>query len=224
MHEALFTLAAGAMLAATVPARASSAAADAAVERASAAACVRASGLRDATVGPATRFSDRFGMDVRTVSGTWPQAHMKGAKASMLCLYDRRARRAETQEVAAARPEPAAGSGTFRGAWWQVAELDGRRPAGRRPITMMLGTDGKVGGNSGCNGYSANYRLTGASLKVFPPMIGTRMSCGAAADAQERIYREILERAVQATRGPAGSLIVTADDGRAIRFVPAPRT
>jgi heat shock protein HslJ len=206
------------------PAWASSPAADAAAERASARACVQASGLKGASVGPVMRFSDAFLMDARTVTGTWPQPHMKGRQATMLCLYNRRTRRAETQELTTAEaPTPPAGVAGVKDVWWQVSELDGRKPVGRKPITMMLGSDGKVGGNSGCNGYSANYMLTGLALKVYPPMIGTRMACAPAVMAQENRYRAILERAQQINRGPAGSLIVTADDGRAIRFVPAPK-
>jgi heat shock protein HslJ len=197
-------------------------------DQASAAACRAASGLREATVGPATRFSDAFLMDVRTVTGTWPQRHMKGAKAAMLCLYNRRTRRAETQEVATAAPPPPAAApevdmSAFRDVWWQVAEIDGRKPLGPRLLTLMLGSDGKIGGNSGCNGYSANYQLTGTAMKVFPPMIGTRMACPPRIMDQETAYRALLERAAQATAGPAGSLIVTAADGRALRFTPVPK-
>lgn len=64
------------------------------------AACIAASGLRGATVGPAVRFSDDFLMDVRTVTGIYPQPNMKGAKGIMLCLYNRQTQRAETQEMA----------------------------------------------------------------------------------------------------------------------------
>lgn len=80
-------------------ARASTPAAYAALDRATARACRSVSGLREArvTAGP-VRFSDRLGMDARLVTGVHPQPHMKGARATLLCLYDRRAKRAETQE------------------------------------------------------------------------------------------------------------------------------
>jgi putative lipoprotein len=199
-----------------------------AVDRASAEACIAASGLRDATAGPVTRFSDDFLMDVRTVDGIWPQAHMQGAPASMLCLYNRRTQRAEAQEFVtpvSAAPEPTASLPTasmadIRDVWWQVAEIDGRPPVGDDPLTLMFGTDGKIGGHSGCNNYSANYLLTDVTLKVYPPMIGTRMAClSPAIGEQENEFREIVERGVQVNYGPPGSLILTADDGRALRLV-----
>jgi len=81
------------------PALATAPAAQAGADRATARACRSVSGLKDARVeGAPVRFSDTFGMDVRLVRGTWPQPHMHGASATMLCLYDRRAARAETQE------------------------------------------------------------------------------------------------------------------------------
>ncbi len=205
-------------------ANASAPAAVAAADRASSAACIRASGLKSASAGPVARFSDSFGVDARTVTGIWPQARMNGERGTMLCLYDRRSRRAETQEVAGSvAPVPATDNAGLKDVFWQVAELDGRRPIGRRPLSLMLGSDGKLGGNSGCNGYSVNYQLTGLELKVYPPMIGTRMACGPAVTAQESLYREILESARSLTRGPAGSLILKAADGRAIRLVRQPR-
>ncbi len=64
----------------------------------SAKACIAQSGLRAARVGPVTRFSDRTMIDVRTVEGQYPQIHMKGASARMLCLYNCKLNRAEVQE------------------------------------------------------------------------------------------------------------------------------
>lgn len=82
-----------------VPAPASTPAADAAVAAKSAAACIKASGLRQPRVGPVVRFSDDAGVDVRTVTGLWPQPHMRGSPpARMLCLYNRRTTRVEVQE------------------------------------------------------------------------------------------------------------------------------
>jgi hypothetical protein len=69
------------------------------LDRQTSAACIAASGFRAATVGPVIRFSDTFLMDARIVTGTYPQPHMKGAKGTMLCLYNRRTKRAETQEM-----------------------------------------------------------------------------------------------------------------------------
>jgi heat shock protein HslJ len=213
---------AAAALAVAVPhlSSASTPAADEAVDRASTAACIKASGLEDATVGPITRFSDDFLVDARTVTGAWPQPHMNKTQGMVLCLYNRRTGRAETQEPTQPAPEaPPASADAIRDVWWKVAEIDGRPPVGDKPLTLKFGADGKVGGNSGCNGYSATYQLNGVTLKVLPPMIGTRMLCSLPVNGQETRYREILINATQVNHGPAGSMVVTSSNGHALRFV-----
>ena len=82
-------------------AEASSTAAWAQLEKDAATACATASNLKDPVVHPATaRFDDTVGLDARLVTGAWKPAHMKGAKTVMLCLYDRKTRRASVQEAA----------------------------------------------------------------------------------------------------------------------------
>ena len=64
------------------------------------AACRKASNLDNAaTVGEPLLFSDTAGKTAMLVTGTWRPAHLKGARATMLCLYDRRSRTAETSEA-----------------------------------------------------------------------------------------------------------------------------
>lgn len=82
------------------PASASSPAAWAQHDKDTQQACAAASELNDPVVHPKTvLFDDTVGMDARLVTGTWKPAHMKGAKAVMLCLYDRKARRATVQDA-----------------------------------------------------------------------------------------------------------------------------
>ena len=70
------------------------------LDKASAAACIAVSGFRDTVVEPSVHFSDDIGFDVRVVSGIYPQPHMKGASGKMLCLYGRKTKRVEVQELA----------------------------------------------------------------------------------------------------------------------------
>jgi hypothetical protein len=87
----ILSLAITAAVAAPAPASASTPEAWALLDRQSAAACLNAAGARDGQVGPPTRFSDSSAVEVRVVSG---------GRGDVLCLYDRRARRAEVQELA----------------------------------------------------------------------------------------------------------------------------
>ena len=81
------------------PAVASTPSAAAGMQRASARACRAASDLDAAKIVGRVGFSDDFGVEALLVGGTWRPRHMRGARATMLCLYDRRTRRAEVQEA-----------------------------------------------------------------------------------------------------------------------------
>lgn len=82
------------------PASASSPAAWAQHDKDTQQACAAASELNNPVVHPkAVLFDDTVGMDARLVTGSWKPAHMKGAKAVMLCLYDRKARKATAQDI-----------------------------------------------------------------------------------------------------------------------------
>lgn len=82
------------------PASASSPAAWAQHDKDTQQACATASGLKDPVVHPkSVLFDDTVGMDARLVTGIWKPTHMKGAKAVMLCLYYRKARRATVKDA-----------------------------------------------------------------------------------------------------------------------------
>lgn len=64
------------------------------------AACRKASDLKNAaSLGQPVLFSDASGKTAILVTGIWRPARMKGARATMLCLYDRGSRTAEVQEA-----------------------------------------------------------------------------------------------------------------------------
>ena len=202
-------------------AHASSNAAYATLDKRSAAACIRASGFQNGKAGPSVRFSDATMIDARLVTGTYPQAHMKGAKGTMLCLYNRKTRRAETQEAPApiAESGPPAPGCAIKDVWWRAEDIGGRGVVASADVKLMFGSDGKIGGKSGCNNYAVNYALTGTKLKVYPPMIGTRMMCPADVMAQEALFEKMLGEATGAAVLPNGKMLVTGPSG-AMRFVP----
>jgi heat shock protein HslJ len=216
MMRHLQMISAAVAIAAAAPAFAATLDAWAKVDAASQAACVKAANLSGATAGPPIRYSDKFLIDARIIDGTWPQPHMKGAKAKMLCLYNRKTKRVEVQELAEPVVKQAA---AFKDVWWRAEDIGGKGIVDNSEVTLMLGSDGKVGGKSGCNGYSANYQLTGDALKVYPPMIGTRMMCPPALMNQEQAYRSLIETAQSLSVTPEGALVVAAADGATIRFM-----
>lgn len=187
------------------------------LDRATEAACINASNLKAATAGPPARYSDRTAIDARIVEGVWPQPHMKGAKARLLCLYNRKSKRVEVQELNAPEVKPVL---AVTDRWWRAVDIGGKGIVDNSEVTLIIGSDGKIGGRSGCNGYSANYQIIGDALKVAPPMIGTRMMCPPALMAQERDYRALIEQAQSLTVAPDGTLAMTSSNGATIRFIP----
>lgn len=217
----LVTMAAATLLAANA-AHAATPASYASLDRTSSAACLKASALRNASVGPVTRFSDRSGMDARVVTGTRPQPHMKGASATMLCLYDRRAKRAEVQELAGGLAAAPLQAVQIKDRQWQVQTIDGRPPAsgGNAAVTLMFGSDGNIAANGGCNGFGGRYMLTGEGLKIYGPMIGTQMACAPAVMDQERRLQAILAAAQSLVPQVDGNLLLTASDRRTLVLSP----
>lgn len=217
--------------------RASSPSAYAVLDRQSAAACTKSAGLRNSTVGPPVRFSDTFLIDARLVTGTWPQPHMHSAKGTMLCLYNRRSKRAETQEMtstapaappaSAERAAPAAPAqndisapGQLKDVWWRARDIAGSAIIEGSDVLLMLGSDGMIGGKSGCNNYALRYMITGTTLQIYPPLTGTGLQCAPALMQQEVRFQQILQKATL-VNVQAGALVVTTPDGQSLLFVRA---
>ena len=92
-------LIAGIALLAAGPALASTDAAWAASNQAAKRACIAAANLARPSVSAPLTFSDQVGRDAMLVRGMYKQRFMKNAWGTMLCLYDRRTRRAEVVEA-----------------------------------------------------------------------------------------------------------------------------
>jgi hypothetical protein len=62
-------------------------------------ACIRASGMDDAATSAPVHFSARSSLDVLMVTGRYPPRVNKGRPGTMLCLYDRRTKMAQTRDA-----------------------------------------------------------------------------------------------------------------------------
>ena len=90
-------------------AQASSPAAWSAHDKEVAAACVKASGLKDAKpAGQPMAYDDSVGMTALLVAGRYPQPHMKNRPGRVLCLFDRKKREAVVTEADQITLAPAA--------------------------------------------------------------------------------------------------------------------
>ena len=61
---------------------------------------------------------------------------------------------------------------------WQLVSIEGfpSLPSGAAKPTSRFGTDGRLGGNTGCNSAGAEYTATGDRLAI-EPMFSTKRAC-----------------------------------------------
>ena len=110
---------------------------------------------------------------------------------------------------------PAAAS--IVGPVWVAEDIAGGAAGGEAPITLQLGTDGRVNGRGGCNGYGGAYTLTGDALS-FGPMMSTKMACAPALMDREQRYFTALAQTAHYAVADDGALLLTTADGKTIRF------
>ena len=206
-------------LALQVPAAASTPEALDALNRASESACLRAAALDDARISAPTRFSDNVMVEARIVDGRARGMEAPGERVTLLCLYQRATGSVETrpfdprQELAYSRQ--------VRDVWWRAIDIAGQPVIGQDVVTMTLGSDGRVGGRSGCNLYSALYYLDEEAIEVVWPMTGTRRNCVPAVMDQEVRFRQIVLRSRTVRMQPDGALLLTDQGGATVRFLRA---
>jgi heat shock protein HslJ len=80
------------------------------------------------------------------------------------------------------------------GTSWRLVDLAGAAPLENVEATLEFPEAGKVSGRASCNRFFGGVERTGPSLKLGP-LAATKMSCGAATDAQERKYLDALQAA-----------------------------
>ncbi|WP_420457824.1 lipase family protein [Neolewinella sp.] len=111
---------------------------------------------------------------------------------------------------------------TVYGTNWELEYLSGPRIAftglfpDQRPRITFDPTTKLVQGNSGCNGYSAPYKLAGDTLTFGEPGPTTMMYCGEGEGFFLRTLRQIETYHVDEN----GNLLLLVDDVPMMRFVP----
>lgn len=80
------------------------------------------------------------------------------------------------------------------GTSWRLEELGGTAALGDVEATLEFPEAGRASGRASCNRFFGTVEISGSSIR-FGPLAATKMSCGAAADAQERRYLDALQAA-----------------------------
>jgi len=82
-----------------------------------------------------------------------------------------------TLAVGACAVSASAADASLLGTHWRLVTIDGMQAnASRREPSIVLGADGSLAGNTGCNNFGGGYTLNGPSLTVGR-VFTTRMYC-----------------------------------------------
>ncbi|MEM1363884.1 MAG: META domain-containing protein [Pseudomonadota bacterium] len=98
---------------------------------------------------------------------------------------------------------------------WVLTSLNGSSPDVE--VTLTLGSDGTVSGNSGCNRYTGRNNAELPQL-ALGPMASTRMACPEL--ELEATFLAALMKATEAIEKD-GQLVITGDESTQLVFVPA---
>jgi heat shock protein HslJ len=109
------------------------------------------------------------------------------------------------------------------GTWWMVMNYNNGKQAvvgliTDSEISLNFGTDGWVGGNSGCNTYSGGYEASGTALRI-DPLASTQMFCDKPAGVMEQEHQYLTALQNAATYEIAGSKLTIRDAGGAMQVV-----
>lgn len=76
---------------------------------------------------------------------------------------------------------------------WVINEIDGKKPEGRSPLTIMFSSDGRAAVYAGCNNMSAEVKIDNRKMN-FGLIMSTQMACDEVLMKQEEKVSKILSR------------------------------
>lgn len=108
------------------------------------------------------------------------------------------------------------------GTHWTVTRIDGSAPLRGDALTADFGADGRINGNSGCNGFSGPFIQTGSELDIGE-LLSTRRAC-TDSDRQRQESRVLtLLQGAESARMDDGNLVLRSPSG-SIEFAPVSHT
>jgi heat shock protein HslJ len=103
----------------------------------------------------------------------------------------------------------------LQGAEWKVVSIDGKPLVAGSQATLTFAPDGSLSGQSSCNRFMSQYKLSGEGLSIASPA-GTRMMCEAPLMAQEQAFLAALSSTQGFSIAADGALLLRTGDGRTI--------
>ncbi|MGL6222856.1 MAG: META domain-containing protein [Steroidobacteraceae bacterium] len=119
---------------------------------------------------------------------------------------------AGSQTLTGCGGEPAS---LLQGAEWTVVSIDGKSLVAGSKATLEFAPDGRLSGQSSCNRFMSQYKLSGEGLSIASPA-GTRMMCEAPLMQQEQAFLAALSGTQGFSIAADGALLLRTGDGRTI--------
>ncbi len=104
---------------------------------------------------------------------------------------------------------------------WVIETVDGHAPRGGRQATISFG-DGRISGNSGCNGFGGSYRFARGTLTAGP-LISTKMACLGPVMIEEQAILQLLGQPLGVRSNRDGKLVLSAGGARTMILAPVGR-
>ena len=101
---------------------------------------------------------------------------------------------------------------------WSLVTLNGQPPIAGRALTLSFQSDSQLGGDSGCNSYGGQYRLSGSSITVTQ-LISTMRACAEQPlNDQEAVFQKALGDATQISLAGNQLTLQNASGGEVLAF------
>lgn len=104
---------------------------------------------------------------------------------------------------------------TLAGTVWHVRMLDGERVLTNYQASMHFRREGRVGGRSSCNHYTANWERLGGQV-VIERVTTTKMACPTEVMEQEEHFLGALTRVTGFDRSEEGDLLLLDSEGNTL--------
>lgn len=101
---------------------------------------------------------------------------------------------------------------------WVLLTIDGETPETMAPITIQFGTDGRLHGVGGCNGYNTSYQLENDMPNISDMIASTMMACDETTMKHEYRFHNLLGDVNKWSHGEGGTLVLETADGNIMVF------
>ncbi len=102
---------------------------------------------------------------------------------------------------------------------WQVVEIGGRPVVPNSRVTLAFDKEGRLSGNTACNGFGTQYTLNGERIRIPRPVMTLRGCAPALMDQEGRLIT-LLEQASSYRIDRSGTLVLRTDSNQTLTARP----